>query len=360
VSPVQPRGNRIIGYLILAALLIAGLGWLGLSMVKSVSAPPTMKIGLIAPFEGLYRSTGYEVLFAVKIALQERNQGAGLNGYRVELVALNDFNDPDEAYRQAQALVTDPDVVGVIGHLEAASTAAALPVYREAQLATVIPWSVDASSLTGDWPGVVSVAATTDRAASVLETISRESGDEPREITSALDLATPPRPDQPLVLDTDAVSAGSIVLSLREAKLMPPLFGQVDVGNRQLLQVAGPAADGLIIVSPGPAVEDVSGSENLNSTYQALAGHPPGPRALLAYDAANVLLDSVEKAMIIRDQQWFNEHSVRADVGAVLASVQRHGVTGEIAFDGEGRRQAAPIWVYEISDAKYPGILVAP
>jgi len=70
--------------------------------------------------------------------------------------------------------------------------------------------------------------------------------------------------------------------------------------------------------------------------------------------------DSVEKAMIIRDQQWFNEQSVRADVGAVLTSVQRHGVTGEIAFDREGRRRAAPIWVYQISEEKYPGNLVAP
>ena len=363
MRPGQPRGNQISGYVslsLLAVLLIAGLGGLGLSMVKSVSVPPTVKIGLIAPFEGLYRSTGYEVLFAVKMALQERNQASGLNGYRVELVALNDFNDPGEAYRQAQALVTDPDVVGVVGHFEAASTAAAVPVYQAAQLATVIPWSVDASILTGNWPGVVTVAATTDRAASALETISRESGYEPRRITSASDLTTLSQPDQPLVLDTDAVSAGNIVLSLHEAKLMPPLFGQVDVGNRQLLQVAGIAADGLIFVSPGPAVGDVSGFETFISTYQALAGYAPGPRALLAYDAANVLLDSVEKAMIIRDQQWFNEQSVRADVGAVLASVQRHGVTGEIAFDGEGRRQAAPIWVYEISEANYPGILVAP
>src|SRR5215510_3753097 len=81
---------------------VIGLGWLAAARLEGYGAPPTVKIGLIAPFEGLYRATGYEVLFAVKLALQERNEGQGLQGYRVELVALNDFNDPVEARRQAQ------------------------------------------------------------------------------------------------------------------------------------------------------------------------------------------------------------------------------------------------------------------
>src|SRR5215510_13163285 len=139
---------------------VIGLGWLAAARVESYGAPATVKIGLVAPFEGLYRTTGYEVLFAVKLALQERNEGQGLQGYRVELVALNDFNDPTEAKRQAQALVTDPGIVGVVGHLSPAATQAALPVYREAGLAVAIPWSVESSVLQGQFPGTVSVAAT--------------------------------------------------------------------------------------------------------------------------------------------------------------------------------------------------------
>ena len=96
---------------------VAIAGWLVAPLVVTYGAPPTVKIGLIAPFEGLYRATGYEVLFAVKLALQERNEGQGLQGYHVELVALNDFNDQEEGAKQARALVADPDIVGVIGHL---------------------------------------------------------------------------------------------------------------------------------------------------------------------------------------------------------------------------------------------------
>ena len=344
---------------VIGAVLIAGVLWLGLSTAKFASAPPTLKIGLIAPFEGLYRSTGYDVLFAVKLALQERNL-EGVNGYRFELVALNDFNEPADAYRQAQALVADPDIVGVIGHLSAATTAAALPVYQEAQLATVIPWSADDSVFAGDRPGVVSVAATSEQTAARLDAASRELGFQPVAIRATTELTRPAATGQPLVLDTDAVSAGNIAVSLREAALEVPLFGRVDVGDRQLPQVAGTAADGLIFVSPGPAAADIAGHDALIAAYESLAGLPPGPRALLAYDATNVLLDSVEKAMIIDDQRWFNDQPGRADVRAAIASVRRSGVTGEIIFDNRGRRLTAPIWVYQIDEANYPGKLIAP
>ena len=115
----------------LIVLGVSILGGLALPRLAGYGAPPTVKIGLVAPFEGLYRATGYEVLFAVKLALQERNGGQGLGGYRVELVALNDFNEPTEAAKQARALAADPDIVGIIGHLSSEATRAALPVYRE-------------------------------------------------------------------------------------------------------------------------------------------------------------------------------------------------------------------------------------
>lgn len=54
------------------------------------STRPVVKIGLIAPFEELCRDDGYEVLNAVKLAVQERNAAGGVAGRDVALVALND------------------------------------------------------------------------------------------------------------------------------------------------------------------------------------------------------------------------------------------------------------------------------
>jgi hypothetical protein len=72
------------------------------------------KIGLIAPFEGEQRATGYEALYAVKLALREQNVRGGVAGWNLELVALDNGDHSQQALRQAQALVVDPDVVFVL------------------------------------------------------------------------------------------------------------------------------------------------------------------------------------------------------------------------------------------------------
>jgi branched-chain amino acid transport system substrate-binding protein len=138
-----------------------------------------------------------------------------------------------------------------------------------------------------------------------------------------------------------------------------PLFGQVETGNLQLVQVAGERANGFTFVSPAPAAADLTGGESFMEAYQTLAGLPPSPRAILAYDAANVLLDSIEQAMIM-NKRWFSQKPNRAAVSAAITAVQRQGVSGQIEFDSTGRRLDAPVWVYQISQAIYPGTLIGP
>ena len=76
-----------------------------------------VKLGLIAPFEELYRDDGYAALHAVRLAISQRNAAGGVAGRQVALVALNDNGRPDEARQQAANLGVDGDVLGVIGPL---------------------------------------------------------------------------------------------------------------------------------------------------------------------------------------------------------------------------------------------------
>jgi branched-chain amino acid transport system substrate-binding protein len=338
-------------------LLIICLGLLFLpacAPIKAAGAPPTLKIGLVAPFEGLYRPLGYETLFGVKLALQEYNQRDGLNGYKIELVALNDFDEPDQAKIQAEALAADPDVVGVVGHLSTAATQAAIPIYQQADLAVVIPWTwttaVADSGL--DRSGVVSVAATKAETTAKLAQLAQAAGYRQVVTVTAAQLGPLTPAVEAILLDTDAVTAGEFIVAWQLAGQARPIFGQPDVGSGQLVQVAGPAANGLIYVSPGPAPADIA-ADRFRAAYQALAGFPPGPRAVLAYEAANVLLAAIDRAL--------HEGPAPAERGKVKAAInqiQLAGLTGPIAFDGQGRRLNAPLWVYQISNEAYPGTLI--
>ena len=75
-------------------------------MLSGCSVPgqvrPTVKIGLVAPFEGRYRYVGYDLFPAVRLAVRQANESAEANGYNVELVAYDDGADPAMALLQAQ------------------------------------------------------------------------------------------------------------------------------------------------------------------------------------------------------------------------------------------------------------------
>ena len=104
------------------------------------SVEPTVKIGLSAPFEGRYRDLGYEVLYSVRMAVAQRNDAGGVGErYFVEFVALNDFNEAEEAIVQARKMAVDAGVLGVLGGWSPETAAAVAPEYERLTLAFLSP-----------------------------------------------------------------------------------------------------------------------------------------------------------------------------------------------------------------------------
>ncbi len=130
INAVNKRRRAIVPratvYSILPLLLILISG--------CASVPPVVKIGLVGPFEGRHRDIGYDVIYSARLAVREENTRDDMGGYRVALVALDDFGDPDTAEEIARSLVLDPAVVAVVGHWLPETTEAAAPVYRAAGL----------------------------------------------------------------------------------------------------------------------------------------------------------------------------------------------------------------------------------
>ena len=75
------------------------------------STPEVGKVGIIAPFEGLYRNTGYGALDSVRQAISDC---APADANLVPL-ALDDSAQPFAAERSARKMLVDPAVVGIIG-----------------------------------------------------------------------------------------------------------------------------------------------------------------------------------------------------------------------------------------------------
>jgi branched-chain amino acid transport system substrate-binding protein len=105
------------------------------------SLRPVVKIGLLAPFEGLHRRTGYAALDAMRMAIAE----APTSAVDVLPLAVDDANDPLRAKRSAQKLMVDPKVQAVIGPLSPGLLFHVTPVLDNGVLLWLAPFAVEGS-----------------------------------------------------------------------------------------------------------------------------------------------------------------------------------------------------------------------
>jgi ABC-type branched-subunit amino acid transport system substrate-binding protein len=278
----------------------------------------------VAPFEGRYRYVGYDVFYAVRLALYEANDSDGLSGYGVELVAYDDGGDPAMAEKQARKLAVDLQVMGTLGHFRSPTTAAALSAYAESRLPLVVPtglpseveewedaWAMGppaegiagalldrAAAAPGDG-GIVLVGEDAPVSRAVRE-MARRRGlgltmvdvevEGWRREVAAQDPAV-------LLCELEPVKAGEVVLALREDGWAGSVIGGPSLAMTDFVAVAGASAAGAVFVTPWPFPGDVPDGAAFAAAYGEVSGGlPPGPFALPAYEATWALLEALEEA----------------------------------------------------------------
>jgi len=360
---------------------------------------PTVKIGLVAPFEGRYRYVGYDVIYAVRMALREANAAGGVGGYSLELVAYDDGAGPAMAVEQARKLAADHEVVAAIGHFREETTGAALSAYAEAGIPLVAPVVLDpaltcrSASNSRQGTGVYRLGPPAGAVASALlhqikglghhhAALVTEGGplgaalqrDAQRYRLRVWPVVSPESADwldevrasgaEVVFCDTGPVAAGEVATALRGAGWEGDFLGGPELAAPDFVAVAGRAAEGVLFITPYPFPADVPGSdetrfflENLVSgektdfiaAYRIVSnGVPPGPLALPAYEATWVLLEALERDI--------TSHGVptREGMAAALATVERHGLLGRITFDGGRDWGGAPLHWYRVGAGGVP------
>jgi ABC-type branched-subunit amino acid transport system substrate-binding protein len=305
----EGSGREAVGSLLLTAFCLLLTACFPLTR-------PVVKIALVAPFEGRYREVGYEVIYAVRLAVREANANHEIAGYSVELLALDDSGDVDMATEQARKVAADPQVAGVIGHWLDETTLAAAREYAAVGIPVLATTSLSDlhSSAFRLWP--------TDAA-----------------LRSALpDAAFCPTPCDSL---EDLSWLHSPTSNLLAPIAGPPLWMQP-----QFAALAGDAAEGVYVIAAAPLPAD-STDPSFADRYHALSnGVEPRSNAVLAYDAARLLFEAIE-----RDMKQ-NGAPTRAGVMAALEQSNYSGLSGPIRFDEKHNWKEARGWVYQWRNGK--------
>lgn len=323
-------------------------------------------IGVTGPFA---QPRGESMRLAAELARDEINRAGGVGGRRLELRFLDDSADTDVAVRVAMALHADPAVVAVVGHLTSGATLAAAPIYNGGPepLLAITP-SASSPEVTGAGASIFR-ACPTDlahgdglgryawetlgaRRVAVLfhndeygRGVRRSFAERYRALGGTIVAEDPYLPQtatvSPYLLrlvrqgGADAIMiAGARAEAERILAVMDSLGIRLPVlGADALAGIAPPRGHAAPIFLSNAYVVSAPGARNeafITAYRQASDGRLPDHRGATTYDILHLLARAIGDVGADRARL----HEYLAGVGT--ASAPYDGVTGTIAFDGNG------------------------
>lgn len=349
---------------------ILSLRWLGLvglfllliwtsSACSVTPAPPILKIGLVAPFEGRYRYIGYDAIYAARLAVREINAAGGISGHRLVLVSYDDRNDPASARDAARNLGIDPDVIAVIGHYRQQTTTAARLTYIEYGM----PLLAMGAWFTNTHASVYQLAPPVDRLTDAMVTAALSDEEDACGViwgddvlahslssASGMRLCHSDEDNPAFVLSSESPHVAAVHFTeQRTAGWTGKLVGGPELGASDFVDVAGASAvKGQRFLTPYPFPEDLPDTQDWRQAYKSLGPHvpQPGPYALPTYEAVNLLAEA-----LAADIAAHTEPS-RDGLRTALREVSRQGRLGAIALNEQGVWQESPLYLYVWRDGE--------
>jgi len=142
----------------------------------------------------------------------------------------------------------------------------------------------------------------------------------------------------------EAAEAGLIVKQMREMGMKQPVFGSSRIAYPQFLQIAGPAAEGVVLTSALDPTRQDRKWQAFREAYLQKFHEEPIDYAAYAYDGMNILIAAIEKAGLNRGR-----------IMDVLRDYQMktyQGVTGADYFD-HTLNNISPVHMARVKDGKF-------
>lgn len=344
-------GMRVV--LTAAALLLSACG-----------KPEPIRLGFLGGLSNRNADLGSAGLNAVQLAVEQINRTGGIQGHPVELVSRDDAQNPDTARQAAQALVA-AKVEAVIGPFTSSMASAALPVLGQANVFVVSP-TITAMPFYGQDDLLFRINRTTRDNARDYAHILAHRGH--RRIAVAYDLrnasfteswlkefraAVGPagtgivtevpytsvdtvnfkdivqrllhdRPDN-LFFISSAVDVAHLAQAARTLAPSMPISASEWAGSEQLAQLGGNVVEGLLIIQNFDREDTSPRFLEFAETFQQHFQTYPGYTAVMAYDAATVVLQALK-----------NRQPGESLKSAALRSGPYPGLQQSIVFDANG------------------------
>jgi branched-chain amino acid transport system substrate-binding protein len=344
-------------------------------------------IGFFAPITGPAAADGTSAKHAVELGLKEVNDGGGINGRKVNLIIYDDRLNPQEAVAIANKLIEKDKVVGVASGSYSGPTRVTAPIFQKAGMPMVAGYAVH-PDVTWDpkekkpndfcfrngFLGEIEGAAAAEFAVKNLKgkkmALIFMDNDFGRAISSGFAVRAeklgatiltkqmykfPGEKDfRPFLTrikegNPDIIfaagyynEAASIVRQSKELGIKSQILGEEGFDSPKFLEIAGPAAEGVIIATnldrddPRPLVQ------NFLKNYRKAYNEDADMVGASSYDAFMILVNAIRKAGT----------DPKAIQKALLETKDYNGLTGKISRFVQGE-VVKPVQIQVVKDGKF-------
>jgi branched-chain amino acid transport system substrate-binding protein len=138
--------------LLVSALILGGCAQKETETKEEAKEPEVIKVGVVTPLTGDVATFGQSTKNAVQMAADEVNAEGGVLGKKIELVIIDDRNEPKETANAFRKLIDQDRVVAIIGSLTSKCTLAGAPIANAKKIPMITSSSTNPKvTLTGPY-----------------------------------------------------------------------------------------------------------------------------------------------------------------------------------------------------------------
>ena len=345
--------------------LLRGLALSGAVLFAAAgAAAENIKIGIHVPLTGFAAADGKSALTGAELAVEQANAAGGVDGKQLELVVYDDQASPKEAAPIATKLAAQDQVNIAISGSYSGATRAAAGVFQENGIPYISAYAVHpgitrtgdfvfrtsfvgevqgraGAKLAGEMLGkkrAVLITLKNDFGKSLAAGFREAAGKFGVEIAAEYEYGIKDRQFGPIVSKVKSdnpeviyasgyfFTAGPLVSQLRAAGVEAPIIGQEGYDSEKFIEIAGAAAEGVIITTSLDRDSDVAETKDFIAAFEKKAGYKSDMVAASGHTAVKVAVAALREA----------GGEDRKAIRDAIAGLSLQASTGEISFNGLG------------------------
>lgn len=347
-----------------------------------------IKLATQSPLSGPQSLEGEGIKLGAELAIKDRAEDFKKLGIDLQIFPQDDQADPKIGVSNAEMLISDADVLAVVGHYNTGVAIPASVKYEEGQLAMVSPANTGvqlteegkktvnrlvarndqiapaAAKYAKDQLGIKSVYMLHDKTAygqglaDEVRKAFKELGVEElgyegvtageKDYSSVVNVLVAKKPDL-IFFGGMYAEAGIIAKQAKEKGFAGLIMGGEGLESNDMYKIAGDAAEGIIYATVVGDIRSQEEGKKWVEKYKTAFGKEPGAFSAFAYDAALVALNGIEKAI---KENGGKKPSREQVMNAIRSTTDFKGQFTQVSFDEKGDNKFSQVYIYRYGKEK--------